>query len=38
VLAPEANLDQVAACLPSDRGEIRRVNLRAADGIAGERE
>jgi shikimate kinase len=38
VLAPEPRLDQVAACLPSDRGEIRRVDLRGADGVAGESE
>jgi shikimate kinase len=38
VLAPEPNLDLVASCLPSDRGEIRRVSLRTAVGVAGESE
>lgn len=38
VLVPAANLERVVSRLPSDRGEIRRLTLRAADGIGGEGE
>ena len=34
-LAPEDVLDDVVSHLPPDRGEIRRLNLRIADGYGG---